>query len=190
MGKLRTKITSPIAKFTSPRLSDTTFFARWHGKTGPFKITTKAEGRTESRSSCYRWLTIYCIKALVRGLKGIAFHGNNEIITCTVNPLLSPPSQISPLPLISPPPPFQGKKWLVISLPSSPFPSIKQVQMGQLARLYHHERGPGVLLCCFHLDGMQVYCSFPYPYAIPYLFSGWSVEAKDFKFIDIFLLLK
>ena len=28
-GKLRTKITSPIAKSTSPRLSDTTFFARW-----------------------------------------------------------------------------------------------------------------------------------------------------------------
>ena len=27
--KLRTKITSPIAKSTSPRLSDTTFFARW-----------------------------------------------------------------------------------------------------------------------------------------------------------------
>ena len=35
-GKLRTKITSPIAKFSSPRLSDTTFFARWHGKTGPY----------------------------------------------------------------------------------------------------------------------------------------------------------
>ena len=28
-GKLRTKITSPIAKSTSPRLSDTTFFAHW-----------------------------------------------------------------------------------------------------------------------------------------------------------------
>ena len=29
-GKLRTKITSPIAKSTSPGLSDTTFFARWN----------------------------------------------------------------------------------------------------------------------------------------------------------------
>ena len=29
MGKLRTKITSPMAKSTSPRLSDTTFFACW-----------------------------------------------------------------------------------------------------------------------------------------------------------------
>ena len=28
-GKLRTKITSPIAKSNSPGLSDTTFFARW-----------------------------------------------------------------------------------------------------------------------------------------------------------------
>ena len=28
-GKLRTKITGPIAKSTSPGLSDTTFFARW-----------------------------------------------------------------------------------------------------------------------------------------------------------------
>ena len=150
-----------------------------HGKTGPSKITTKAEGCTESRSSCYRCITIYCIKALVRGLKGIAFHSNNEIIYMY--------SQISPLPLISPP--FQGKKGLVISPP--PSPSIKQVQMGQVqACLYHHEKGPGVLLCCFHLDWMQVHCSFPCPYAIPYLFSGWSVEAKDFKFTDIFLLLK
>ena len=90
------------------------------------------------------------------------------------------------------PPPFSGEemeKWLVIS-PPPPLPSIKQVQMGQLARLYHHEKGPGVLLCCFHLDGMQVHCSFSYSYAIPYLFSGWSVEVKDFKFTDIFLLLK
>ena len=29
-GKLRTEFTSPIAKSTSPGLSDTTFFARWH----------------------------------------------------------------------------------------------------------------------------------------------------------------
>ena len=101
---------------------------------------------------------------------------------------IKPPISNTPPPSTKPPPPFQGKKWLVIS--PSPLPSIKQVQMGQLARLYHHEKGPGVLLCCFHLDGMQVHCSFSYPYAIPYLFSGWSVEAKDFKFIDIFLLLK
>ena len=62
--------------------------------------------------------------------------------------------------------------------------------MGQVACLYHRDKGPGVLLCCFHFDGMQLHCSFPYPYAIPYIFSGWSVEAKDFKFTDIFLLLK
>ena len=128
----------------------------------------------------------------MRGLKGIAFHGNNEIIymyrKSSVEP---PPSQISPLPLISPPP-FSGEEMVSYKPPPppSPFPSIKQVQMGQLARLYHHEKGPGVLLCCFHLDGMQVHCLFPYPYAIPYIFSGWSVEAKDFKFTDIFLLLK
>ena len=30
LGKLRTEFTSPIAKSTSPRLSDTTFFARWN----------------------------------------------------------------------------------------------------------------------------------------------------------------
>ena len=30
-GKLRTEFTSPIAKSTSSRLSDTTFFAGWHG---------------------------------------------------------------------------------------------------------------------------------------------------------------
>ena len=151
------------------------------------KITTKAEGCTESRSSCHRCITIYCIKALVQGLKGIAFHSNNEIILCTINPLLSPPSQIRPLPLLSPPP-FSGEE--MVSHKPPPLPSIKQVQMGQLARLYHHEKGPGVLLCCFHLDGMQVHCSFSYSYAIPYLFSGWSVEVKDFKFTDIFLLLK
>ena len=29
MGKLKTEFTSPIAKSTSPGLSDTTFFARW-----------------------------------------------------------------------------------------------------------------------------------------------------------------
>ena len=61
----------------------------------------------------------------MRGLKGIAFHGNNEIILCTLNPPLSSPFQISPLPLITPPPPFQGKKGLVINPPLS----IKQVQM-------------------------------------------------------------
>ena len=33
-GKLRTEFTSPIAKSTSPGLSDTTFFARWYCKTG------------------------------------------------------------------------------------------------------------------------------------------------------------
>ena len=109
-------------------LSDTTFFARWHGKTGPLKITTKAEGCTESRSSCHRCITIYCIKALVQGLKGIAFHSNNEIILCTINPLLSPPSQIRPLPLLSPPP-FQGKKWLVIS-PPPPFPLLSRCKWG------------------------------------------------------------
>ena len=30
LGKLRTKVTSPIAKSSSPRLSDSTFFARCH----------------------------------------------------------------------------------------------------------------------------------------------------------------
>ena len=33
-GKLRTEFTSPIAKSTSPGLSDSTFFARWYCKTG------------------------------------------------------------------------------------------------------------------------------------------------------------
>ena len=42
-------------------------------------------------------------------------------------------------------PPFSEKKGLVIS-PPPPSPSIKQVQMGQVACLYHHEKGPGVLL--------------------------------------------
>ena len=86
-------------------------------------------------------------------------------------------------------PPFSEKKGLVIS-PAHPTPSIKPVEMEKVACLYHHEKGPGILLCCFHFDGMQFHCSFPYPYAIPYLFSGWNVEAKDFKFTDIFLLLK
>ena len=123
----------------------------------------------------------------MQGLKGIAFHSNNEIILCTINPLLSPPSQISPLPLISPP--FSGKER--VSYRRSPLPPpVKQEEMEKVACLYHYEKGPGVLLCCFHLNGMQVHCSFSYSYAIPYLFSGWSVEVKDFKFTDIFLLLK
>ena len=41
--------------------------------------------------------------------------------TFTVNPLLSPPSQLSPLPLISLPPPFQGKN---INKAPSPLPII------------------------------------------------------------------
>ena len=104
------------------------------------KITTKAEGCTESRSSCHRCITIYCIKALVQGLKGIAFHSNSEIILCTINPLLSPPSQISPLPLISPP--FSGKERVSYR---NPPPPVKQVEMEKVACLYHCEKGPGVI---------------------------------------------
>ena len=35
LGKLRTQFTGPIAKSTSPGLSDTTFFARWSKKHSP-----------------------------------------------------------------------------------------------------------------------------------------------------------
>ena len=43
-GKLRTKITSPTAKSTSPGLSDTTFFARWssHMRTDYFRGLSQA----------------------------------------------------------------------------------------------------------------------------------------------------
>ena len=149
-------------------------------KNWPFKdYYKKAEGCTESRSSCHRCITIYCIKALVQGLKGIAFHGNNEIILCTLNPPLSSPFQISPLPLIAPPPFSREER---VSYKSPPLPPLlsRCKWQRQVACLYHHEKGPGVLLCSFHLDGMQLHCSFPYPYAIPYLFSRWSVEGKDF----------
>ena len=49
-------------------------------------------------------------------------------INSTINPLLSPPSQISPLPLISRPPFFRGRKLisptsLLSPLPSPPLPS-------------------------------------------------------------------
>ena len=190
LGKLRTKITSPNRKIHEPQAIRHDFLCTLTWKNWPLlKITTKAEGCTESRSSCHRCITIYCIKALVQGLKGIAFHGNNEIIYMYLKSFIKPPPPLSNKPSPSnSPPPFSEKKGLVISpLPS---PSIKQVQMGQVACLYHHEKGSGVLLCCFLLDGVQVHCSFSYSYALPYLFSGWSVEVKDFKFIDIFLLLK
>ena len=50
-------------------------------------------------------------------------------INSTVNPLLSPPSQISPLPLISRPPFFRGRKLisptsLLSPLPSPPLPYL------------------------------------------------------------------
>ena len=68
---------------------------------------------------------------------------------------IKPPHLKYAPPLISPPPLFQGKKGLVIS-PHPLSPSIKKVQMGQVACLYHHDKGPGILLCCFHFDGVQV----------------------------------
>ena len=46
LGKLRTEFTSPIAKSTSPGLSDTTFFARW--------LCVKIEGLKMILISVYR----------------------------------------------------------------------------------------------------------------------------------------
>ena len=116
------------------------------------------------------------------GLKGIAFHSNNEIILCTINPLLSPPSQISPLPLISPP--FSGKERVSYRRP----PPVKQVEMEKVACLYHYEKGPGVIAVLLPFGwGASSLLIF---LLICHLFSGWSVEVKDSKFTDIFLLLK
>ena len=92
-------------------------------------------------------ITIYCIKALVWGLKGIAFHGKNEIIYmyCKSSNKPPPPSEISPLLLISPP--FSGEERVSYKPLSSP--SIKQqVQMGQVACLYHKKKGPAWGYCC------------------------------------------
>ena len=161
MGELRTKITIPIAKFTSPRISDTTFFACWHGKTGPSKITTKAEGRTESRSSCHRCITIYCIKALVRGLKGIAFHSNNEIIYMYRKSSIKLPLSNKPPPSIIAHP-FSGEDRVSYKLP--PPPSIKQVQMVAAGGLslspWKRPRGIAVLLP-FGLDASSLLISLP-----------------------------
>ena len=82
------------------------------------EITTKAEGCTESRSSCYRCITIYCIKALVQGLKGIAFHCNNEIIYMYRKSSIKPPLSNKPAP-----PPFSGKE-RVSYRPPTPFPPL------------------------------------------------------------------
>ena len=48
--KLRTEFTSPTAKSTSPMLWDTTFFARWEGKTGvPREKPLRTRERTNNK---------------------------------------------------------------------------------------------------------------------------------------------
>ena len=53
MGKLRTKITSPMAKSTSPGLSDTTFFARWKYKWAPHQKCYRCCNALSSKYSIY-----------------------------------------------------------------------------------------------------------------------------------------
>ena len=78
-------------------------------------------------------------------------------------------------------PPFSEKKGLVIS-PPTPTPSIKQVEMEKVAR------DIAVLLPLWW-DASSLLISLPICHSL-FINSGWNVEAKDFKFTDIFLLLK
>ena len=152
-------------------------------KNWPFKdyYKLKAEGCTESRSSCHRCITIYWIKALVRGLKGIAFHSNNEISYMYRKSSIKPPFSNKPPPSnelalfreervsYKPPPPPLLSRWKWRRWPV--FITMKRT------------RGIAVLLP-FGWDASSLLISLPICHSL------FILEAKDFKFADIFLLLK
>ena len=46
-SNLRTQFTSPVAKSTSPGLSDTTFFVRWHGRLEMLNLSLSKEKQKE-----------------------------------------------------------------------------------------------------------------------------------------------